>query len=490
VAGNPVLGLRAAGACVAVTALCLVATAFIPATVEPAKRLLLAAGVLVVAGGVFWFFTRRLSGSLAEVIDVARAIGNGDYKHRLHLSPGGDFTALAEAVNHMARGIEANISTITDQKNQLQAILDGMREGVMVLDASGKVRVANPALRRVAPVSGEVVGRRPIEVAPSAELQQACDRLLDVRPADAPPSSTLDVEFGSGRFYEVSLVRLGEGLGGDREAGAVLVFHDVSESRRLSRVRRDFAANVTHELRTPLTSIKGYAETLLGAAPELAQEKRRFLEVILKNANHMSKMVDDILSLARLEEGPAAASDAKAGIGAALADALRECDPLAEARGLVFDSRLPGEELFVRCDAGQLTQVWRNLLENAVRFGPEGSRIVMTATADPAAGTVTCGVLDQGPGIPPEERQRVFERFYRVERHRSKTPGSTGLGLAIVKHIVERQGGRVWVERGRGELTGAAFYFTLPGAGLREAAVRPALEASDPVCPRASTEPS
>jgi two-component system phosphate regulon sensor histidine kinase PhoR len=463
VAGNASLGLRAAGVCLAVTALCLAVTGLVPASASQSERVTAHIGALALAGGLFWLLTRHLSRSLAEVIAVARAIGDGDYRRRLHLSPGGDFSALAEAVNHMARSIEANIATITDQKTQLQAILDGMREGVMVLDAAGKVRVINPALRRIAPVSGEVIGRRPIEVAPSPELQMACDRLLGEREPDAPNAAALEVEIGPQRYYEVSLVRLPRDQGKSRhDPGAVLVFHDVSEARRLSRVRRDFAANVTHELRTPLTSIKGYAETLIGATPELVKEKRRFLEVILKNANHMSKMVDDILNLARLEEGPLVAVDSEADAAAALAEAVRECEPLAEVRRLVVESRLPQGEIRVRCDAGQLTQVWRNLLENATRFGPEGSKIVMTATPDAQHGTVTFGVLDQGPGIPPEERQRVFERFYRVERHRSKTPGSTGLGLAIVKHIVERHGGRVWVDRGRGEMAGAAFSFTLP----------------------------
>ena len=468
------LGLRATALCLAVTAGCLAIPALLPDGAPRPERLLAYAGALFAAGCVYGLVGRRLSRSLAEVIAVARAIADGDYRHRIHLSPGGEFSALAEAVNHMARRIESHIATITDQKTQLEAILDGMREGVMVLDAAGKVRVANPALRRIAPVTGELVGRRPIEVAPSPELQMACDRLLDV-PAggDAPQAHTLEVELGPGRFYEVSLVRLGLTQADNRrDHGAVLVFHDVSETRRLSRVRRDFAANVTHEMRTPLTSIKGYAETLLAAAPELAPEKRRFLDVILKNANHMSKMVDDILTLARLEEQPATDDadqpggrpEVKADAVAALADAVRECQPLADARRLTFENRLPEEGLAVRCDSGQLIQVWRNLLENATRFGPPGTRIVMTAAPDPEARSITFGVLDQGPGIPPEERQRVFERFYRVERHRSRTQGSTGLGLAIVKHIVERHGGRIWADRGRGEMTGAAFYFTLPVA--------------------------
>lgn len=451
------LGLKAAIVCLGVTGAAMAAPLlFVPESAGRTTRLLAQGAALGVAGGVFWWLTRRLSRSLAEVITVARAIGNGDYRRRLHLSPGGEMAALAEAVNRMARGIEAQIATITDQKMQLQAILDGMREGVMVLDASGRIRVINPALARMAQVSGPIPGRRPIEVTPSPDLQRACDRLL----ADPDPSSQpvpLEVEVSAGRFYEVSLVH----LGGPRDPGAVLVFHDVSETRRLSRVRRDFAANVTHELRTPLTSIKGYAETLLGASPELAPEKRRFLEVILRNANHMSKMVEDILDLARLEEEPTAvAADADADPAVALSEAVRECEPLAAARDLTLDDQLSPDTPRVRCDTGQLTQVWRNLIENATRFGPQGSKILMTAV--PGDETVTFCVQDQGPGIAPEERQRVFERFYRVERHRSKATGSTGLGLAIVKHIVERHGGRVWADRGRGDMTGAAFSFTLP----------------------------
>ena len=475
--GSATLGLRAAGVCVAVTALALAVSQFVPETAGRAQRLAIHAGALALAGAVFWFFTRRLSRSLAEVIAVARAIGSGDYRRRLHLSPGGEFAELAEAVNHMARGIEANISTITDQKTQLQAILDGMREAVLVLDAAGRVRSANPALGRIAPTVGSPLGRRPIEVIASPELQMTCDRLLadGAGPVEGSGAVTLETQLGPGRFYEVSLVRLGIG-GTPAEAGVVMVFHDVSETRQLSRVRRDFAANVTHELRTPLTSIKGYAETVLAAAPELAPEKRRFLDVILKNANHMSKMVDDILNLARMEDGQGASPDARAEAGAALADAIRECEPQGQARRLVLDRQLPEGGVAVACDSGQLTQVWRNLLENAIRFGPEGSRIAMTAETDLVRGVATFAVLDQGPGIPPEERQRVFERFYRVERHRSKTPGSTGLGLAIVKHIVERHGGRVWVERGRGEMSGAAFHFSLPLA-----------RTADPAAPVAET---
>jgi two-component system phosphate regulon sensor histidine kinase PhoR len=459
-ADSALLGLRAAAACLAVTVASLAAPLLVPEAAGRSVRLGVSGVALALAGAVFWWLTRRLAQSLIDVITVARAIGAGDYRRRLHLAPSGELAALAEAINQMARGIEGQIATITDQKVQLQAILDGMREGVMVLDASGRIRVVNPALVRMLPISGLALGRRPIEVAQSPELQRACDRLLTEPEASPLHPPTLEVELTPGRFHEVSLVLLRPD---HQDPGVVLVYHDVSETRRLARVRRDFAANVTHELRTPLTSIKGYAETLLTAAPELSPEKRRFLDVIVRNANHMSKMVEDILDLARLEEGPAGGPvETTADPGVALAEAVRECESLAGAKELVLENLLAPDTPPVRCDAGQLSQVWRNLLENATRFGPKGSKIVMTATFNPD--TVTCSVQDQGPGIPPEERQRVFERFYRVERHRSKATGSTGLGLAIVKHIVERHGGRVWADRGRGEMTGAAFFFTLPRA--------------------------
>jgi len=459
-AGSASLGLKAALVCLTITAGSLAASVFVPEGLDQPARLAAYGLILLATGAVFWGLTRGLSRSLVEVAAVARAIADGDYRRRLHLSPGGELASLAENVNHMARSIEAQIATITDQKVQLQAILDGMREGVMVLDAAGRIKVANPALTRMAPISGNFIGRRPIEVAQSPELQRACDQLLAERDPAPGQSVTLDVEAAPGRFYEVSLVRLAASL---KDPGAVLVFHDVTEARRLASIRRDFAANVTHELRTPLTSIKGYAETLLAASPELDAERRRFLDVILRNANHMSRMVEDILELARLEEEP---TDPAAGVvadpGVALAEAVRECEALAAAKHLTLDIRVPADIPPAVCDSGQLTQVWRNLLENATRFGPKDSRILLQAAADVA--TVTCTVQDQGPGIPPAERQRVFERFYRVERHRSKATGSTGLGLAIVKHIVERHGGRVWVDRGHGEMTGAAFFFTLPRA--------------------------
>lgn len=410
----------------------------------------------------------RLHRSISETIRAAEDIGRGDYQRRLHFPPSQEFSALARAINKMARDIEAQITTITDQKSQLEAILDGMKEGVMVLDAEGRVRGVNRALRRIVGSLDGVAGRRPIEVVASPELQLACDKILAEPERPEQTVVSLEIEPEKDRVHEVSIVKLKDNPG---QLGAVAVFHDLTEIKMLDRVRRDFAANVTHELRTPLTSIKGYAETLLLSEAELSPEKRRFLDIILKNANHMSKMVEDMLTLARMENAPAKAPSASASeAGAAAALALRECEVMARDKAVTVDARLPAEGLYVAADSGQLTQVFRNLVENAIRYSPSGGRVMLSHLRDHA--TVTFLVQDDGPGIPVEERQRVFERFYRVQKHRSKVAGSTGLGLAIAKHIVERHGGRIWADRSPDGMSGAALYFTLPEAvdpGAREA---------------------
>ncbi|QLA17889.1 HAMP domain-containing sensor histidine kinase [Desulfolutivibrio sulfoxidireducens] len=411
---------------------------------------------LAAAGTAGYLLSRRAARSIRETIRVAEAIGRGDYAKRLLVPRGGEFEALAASVNEMARGIEEHIRTITAQKSQLEAILNGMKEGVMVLDAEGNIRSVNNAFAQVFPGNGERVGRRPIEVVPCPRFQSACDAVLSGEGGAGPAMVRLEIEIGPDRFYDVSVVGLHRAGG---ELGAVAVFHDLSDFKRLDRARKDFAANVTHELRTPLTSVKGYAETLLQDKGGLSPDRVRFLEVILKNANHMSKMIEDMLCLARIEDSPMPAAPPRADALQAFVLARRECEAMAAEKRIAIKSRLPEEGVPVLADFGQLAQVFRNLLENSVKYSPAESFVTVSRHKD--NGTVTFAVQDNGPGVPHEDRQRVFERFYRVERHRAKTAGGTGLGLAIAKHIVERHGGRIWVERARGEMSGAAFFFTL-----------------------------
>ncbi|TVM32985.1 ATP-binding protein [Oceanidesulfovibrio marinus] len=437
------------------------------------------AAALVLAALFSLFLVRWLWGCMGETIAVAEAIGSGNYMKRLGFFKSKEFDALARSINSMAQSIEHHIRTITEQKSQIQAVLDSMREGVMVIDNRGRIRSVNRALGGILNVTEECVGKKPLEVVLSPELQRACDQALAVEAKSGPEKSDairMQIEPVRDTVYDVTIVPMRRQEYQDAEGGLVVVFHDISELSRLERIRRDFVANVSHELRTPLTSVKGYAETLLLGVEQGTSKpegQKSFLEIIIKHANHMAKTVNDLLSLTRLESGKKP-FDVKPVDGAkAAAQALRECEHLVEGKGAHVELDLPDTQM-VAADFDRLVQVFRNLIENAVKYGvkPEqcgGSHDGVCLAAriwsrEDNDGMVVFGVEDQGPGIPAGDMERIFERFYRVDKHRTKGAGSSGLGLAICKHIVEKLGGRLWAESPTATGTGTCFMFTVPKA--------------------------
>lgn len=415
--------------------------------------------VLVCAALSSYILTRRHAVFIRKCAGVLKSVGDGDYGQRIWPESGLALEELAQSVNAMASGIEAQITSLEAEKLRIETVLGGMREGLMVLGEDGRIMLVNKAFEDIFPMAANVVGRLPIEAVPCPELQNAAEIVLNWKDESRPAVVSVQVEPGQDRYFDVSLVRPVQRQAG---LGAVLVFHDLTEFRRLDKVRRDFVANVSHELRTPLTSIKGYAETLLGEKKFRDGQERRFLDVIIKNANHMSKMVDELLSLARIENDRQPPKKARVKASESLRGALRECATLAQERNVTVENRLPDMGPQVMADAGQLTQVFRNLLENAIKYGPQGSRVTISHHC--GHGDVIFCVEDTGPGVPEAERVRVFERFYRVDRPRIRGEGGTGLGLAIAKHIVERHGGRIWVDQAQESPSGAAFCFSLPEA--------------------------
>jgi two-component system phosphate regulon sensor histidine kinase PhoR len=436
-----------------------------------AAKVLLAMLLAAALGLVLsWAVTRSVARSIAEMIHVAEGISQGEYHRRLRFFPGQEFAGLATAINAMAGNISAQITTISTQKAQLEAVLNAMAEGVLVLDRRGRILQANPAMEAIAPGIAKAVGKRPLEAILSPELQQASDKVLE-----GTETLRLQIEPEKDQVYDVHLVPARDG---DTDIGALAVFHDISELKRLERVRRDFVANVSHELRTPLTTIKGYAETLIDNPDADPKRARGFLEVLLKNADHMARMVEDLLSLSRLESGRMTMNAVPMDPAPAIAEALRACGQMAEAKGIAVDQDLAGDK--VVADSSRLTQVFRNLLENAFKYGPPESRVGIAARRQ--GGEVLFSVTDSGPGIAKEEQPRVFERFYRVEKHRTKNGApSTGLGLAICKHIVERLGGRIWIESPLSSDGGATFHFTIPAAA---AGPEPSDASPTPAVPR------
>ena len=421
-------------------------------------RMAIAAG-LVLGGGTAFALASNLGRQVDELARAAKEIGEGNFDRRLASHPGQIFEPLALAVNAMAENIGERSRLIAREQSRILAVLDAMREGVMICDRRGRILSVNRAMRALFPDKAAYEGLTPIEVVSSPELQTACDAILAKNANDAAPVSLM-VEGGRKMFLEVSLSRLSE-----PEPGVVAVFHDLTLCRKLQNISRDLVANVTHELRTPLTSIKGYAETLLDDPGALSPQAARFVEVIKRNADHMTLMTADLLTLSRIENDNDPPVTQPTQLSRAVEETWRECAQLAKEKDVDIDLRIEatGPEGFaLSADAGQLVQVLRNLIENAIRHGPPGAKVGVSAIRLGSLALVV--VSDMGPGVPPADRQRVFERFYRVEKHRAKNGGGTGLGLAIAKHIVERHGGQIHVEPASGEYTGAAFQFTWPMA--------------------------
>lgn len=421
-------------------------------------ELLAGAGLtFALAALISYLLARQLSSQVGSMSAMAEAIGKGGYSRRLRHFPGKEFSPLAKSINRMAESIQAQIETITAQKEQLVAILDNMKEGVMLLSSDGRIQAVNRALTHIFPGIEHCQGKTPLEAIMDPALHRECLRVL-ADPAGTSPAS-LQIEPRGGLHYDVGIVPLKERGSG---LGAVVVFHDISRLKHLERVRRDFVANVSHELRTPLTSIKGYAETLQ-SDPGCSAQAKGFLDIIVKNANHMAKIVGDLLSLSRLEADRQTLELAPVDARSAIMAAYRECEPLGKSRGVRLRSDIPDKSVFVLADHDRLVQVFRNLIENALRYSPENGTV--TVFHQVGQDEIVFGVSDRGPGIPREEQGKIFERFYRVEKHRVKTGGSSGLGLAIAKHIVERHGGRIWVvSPATSEDTGATFYFSMPAA--------------------------
>jgi two-component system phosphate regulon sensor histidine kinase PhoR len=395
------------------------------------------------------------SRSVSLLSSAADSIGQGNVKRLPQFRPGNYFYPLAKSIRENTERVESYIQTITKQKLQLESILEGIEEGILLLNSAGRIDSTNRAARNMLSWIPELKGRRPLEVVRSPELQAACERVL----GNEIHSYHSELAISPDHIYHVNIVRIEQPKD---EYGAIIALHDISELKRLEKVRRDFVANASHELRTPLTSIKGYTEVLMSEDdPEV---RGSCLGVIFKNTDNMIKMVNDLLQLAKVEDYDNTIMDIRpVKAREAMSDAWKACLPTAESKGITLHDGLPSDGPIVQADFDQLVQVFRNLLENAVKYSPTGGKVEVFSSLE--SGKITIGVSDSGPGIPKQDRLRIFERFFRVERHRCKEAGSTGLGLAICRHIIRNHGGTIWVESPRkGMSAGSTFFFTLPPA--------------------------
>jgi two-component system phosphate regulon sensor histidine kinase PhoR len=415
---------------------------------------------LVVAASV----AGRLSRRVQRIVDFARRIAGGDLSARLPAQGEDELAAMESALNQTAERLGNDFAELESSRHELAVMLDSMQEAVVAIMATGNVRWSNSVMQRIAG-SQLLPGRPLVHSVRDPELLACVRGALERRELCFGRASLL----APGRVFEINAAPLPSG-------GALVVLHDVTSIEIAQKSRRDFVANVSHELRTPLTSIQGYVETLIEDPNPSPETTLEFLGVILKNASRMSRLTEDLLALASVES-----PDYKLKLQPVRASVLLQ-DAIDSLRGIVADS---GVELqsagapnaVVMADPDAMHQVFGNLMENALKYAQTGKRI--GAGARQLTTEVQFTIQDFGPGISSEHLERIFERFYRVDKARSRESGGTGLGLAIVKHIVQAHGGRIWAESELGN--GASFHFTLPLAPAAQSAPQPQAAQPAPV---------
>jgi two-component system, OmpR family, phosphate regulon sensor histidine kinase PhoR len=396
-------------------------------------------------------FSWSLGHSLREIMDAARQLAAGDLGARIRVRRDDELGELARILNYSADQLQGRLSEIARDRARMEAILSSMEDGVLAVDHRGVVTLANDALVRSLGLE-DALGRHYLEVIRQREVGDVVESVLR---AGARRAEEVEIHRLRRVFALTAVAFPGEAAA---PHGALVTFHDATERRRVDQVRRDFVANASHELRTPLTSIRGFVEALEDGAVNDPPTSERFLGKIRTHADRMAALVEDLLELSRLESGERPPQWEEVMPSEVVEDVIASFGGLAERRAITL-ARGEGAAPTVVTDADRLRRILENLVENAVKYTPSGGRVVVGSAAGPD-GSALLVVEDNGPGIAPEHLSRIFERFYRVDRARSRELGGTGLGLAIVRHLAEGMGTSVAVASEPGQ--GTRFTVTVP----------------------------
>jgi two-component system, OmpR family, phosphate regulon sensor histidine kinase PhoR len=418
--------------------------------------------ILLVAGMAALLVSRGFSDRVERLREFSRRVAEGDFRALPGDGSGDALEMLGASLNQTAARMDRAIRTLTEERNLSSAILGSMVEGVAVVNGAERLVFANQGFADileldVPPKSGSAL----VEIVRQTELIEAVRQVLAGEPR-------VEAEIVTGTLRQhffaatVAAVRAGE------TSGAVVVLHDITELRKLERVRRDFVANVSHEFKTPLTAIQGFSETLLAGAIDDPQNRERFLGIILEHSRRLARLTDDLLKLSQMDADRLELEIRRVSV----AELIESCLETAQHRAAEKDIRVyvsqSNELPDIAGDRRRLAEVLQNLLDNATQYTLPGGRI--TLSADVRDADVVFTVSDTGIGIPKADQSRIFERFYRVDAARSREAGGTGLGLAIAKHLVEVHGGRIWVESEIGQ--GSQFNFSVPVFDPERTAIR------------------
>ncbi len=417
------------------------------------RRLWLASVVMLLVTGIASLLISRSFSRRVERLQMfSRRAAEGDFRPLEADRSGDALEALAISFNETAARLDRTIRTLTEERNLSSAILGSMVEGVAVVNASERLLFANRGFTEilgldVLPQSGSAL----VEVVRQTELIEAVREVLKGEPR-------VETEIVTGTLRQHFFAVTVASVSAAETSGAVIVLHDITELRKLERVRRDFVANVSHEFKTPLTAIQGFAETLLAGAIDDPQNRIRFLEIILEHSRRLARLTDDLLKLSKMDADRLELEIRRLSVSQFVESCIETTQRPAAEKDLRISVNLPQSLPDIAADRRRLAEVLQNLLDNAMQYTPAGGQIMVSASADGVEVTFT--VSDTGIGIPQADQPRIFERFYRVDVARSREVGGTGLGLSISKHLVEVHGGRIWVESEVGQ--GSQFHFTVP----------------------------
>lgn len=411
------------------------------------------AAIFLAALGLSYWLIRRVVDPVTDIDRAVEAISRGDFQHRLYVPNRDELGQLASKLNRMCQEIDSRVSRLTESHERQATVLGGMIEGVIAVDRRERVQFANAAAGRLfdfRPTSVE--GRPLLEVVRNHTLEEAVSAALATR-----QPQRLETTQGGDRM---SVAIQATPLPGDPCPGVVIVMHETTELRRLESLRRDFVANVSHELKTPLSSIKAYAETLRNGALDDRQASVTFVERIMEQSDRLHHLILDMLSLARIESTQQVFEIVPVPVQEAVDECFASHRPAAESKRITLAAEPQHPGCLVRADQEGLREILDNLVDNAIKYTPEEGRVTVRWRATSDRKMASIEVEDTGIGIPADELSRVFERFYRVDKARSRELGGTGLGLAIVKHLAQSFGGGVSATSQSGQ--GSCFTVELP----------------------------
>ena len=428
-------------------------TAF--AAVERVRELLFfAAGLgIVLATGLAFVVSKNLSNPLVQMNKVAEQMAQGDFHGKVQVSTGDEVGQLGLTLNTMAYKLEANIDDLQREKEQLSSIITSMTDGVVAADLNGAITLANPPARRF--IRAQLLA----ETGASSDMRLPNDLFQFETEVMRHRQSLQDELNWQGRVLIVTMVPLYE-KNGTTLRGVVAVLRDITDERTMDKMRQDFIANVSHELRTPLAMMQGYSEALLDEFGDDPEQRQELTQIILDETHRMRRLVNDLLDLAQLESGQFQMNTEEVDMSHLIRRIGRKFTTVSNERGVAIQLQVPEGEspLIVQGDSDRLEQVFTNLVDNAFRHTPQGGQILLTLTKEEGCAHVS--VCDTGEGIPPEDLPFVFERFYKVDKARTRSKGGTGLGLAITRNIVNNHHGDIVVESEVGK--GTTFNVLLP----------------------------